>query len=225
MEENKEEQEMEVLALKSIYEDEFKILEGDGEEDGIPITKFEIEIASEIIETIRILLRIEYVDEYPSNSPPRYTLEVVSGVSGEQISELREKLDELADELSGGVVAFEFVSLIQEQLDIYAEEENEEIDMLENNNNNNNNDNVEDENILKFDAEKKRKADTLVTREIFLEWRENFENNVIPTLPIENRTPITRNLAISNNNNNSNKLTGRELFDKNAKLFEDKEAT
>eukprot|EP01095_Lingulamoeba_sp_RSL-Kostka_P009974 TRINITY_DN34_c0_g1_i1.p1 TRINITY_DN34_c0_g1~~TRINITY_DN34_c0_g1_i1.p1 ORF type:complete len:118 (-),score=37.65 TRINITY_DN34_c0_g1_i1:14-367(-) len=102
MEENKEEQEMEVLALKSIYEDEFKILEGDGEEDGIPITKFEIEIASEIIETIRILLRIEYVDEYPSNSPPRYTLEVVSGVSGEQISELREKLDELVSKKKRG---------------------------------------------------------------------------------------------------------------------------
>ncbi|XP_068698042.1 RWD domain-containing protein 1-like [Montipora foliosa] len=193
MTDHKEEQELELEALTSIYPDEFSLIESD------PCC-FQVSIACEPEKPededckVCVTLQFTYVETYPDDPP---TIEVTSyeGIDDSDVLKLQEFLDQEALENLGMAMVFTLVSSTQEKL-------NEFITKLK--------DKKENEKLTKEkeaeEAERKKFTGTPVTLETFVVWRRAFE---LEMMQINKKT---------NEGNLKGKLTGRQLFEQDESM-------
>lgn len=192
MADHKEEQELELEALTSIYPDEFCLIESD------PCC-FQVSIACEPEkpedEDCRVCatLQFTYVDTYPDDSP---VIEVPTyeGLNDEDAQDLQAFLDQEAQDNLGMAMVFTLVSAAQEKL-------NEFMDKSKNR--------KEEEKLKKEreaeEAERKRFTGTPVTLETFVAWRTAFEQEMMQSKKTKE-------------GNFKGKLTGRQLFEQDASM-------
>ncbi|CAH3035285.1 unnamed protein product [Pocillopora meandrina] len=187
MTDHKEEQDLELEALSSIYPEEFTQIESD------PCC-FQVSIASEPEkpedEDCRVCatLQFTYVNTYP-DEPPVIEVPLFEGMDNSDAEGLREYLEQEAQENLGMAMIFTLVSAAQEKLNTFA-------DRLKNE--------KEDEKLRKEkeaeEAEKNKFSGTPVTLETFVAWRRAFEQEMMQTK--ENKIEMLKG-----------KLTGRQLFE------------
>ncbi|KAL9969509.1 hypothetical protein ACROYT_G021730 [Oculina patagonica] len=192
MTDHKEEQEHELEALNSIYPDEFSMIESD------PCC-FQVSIACEPEKSedddcrVCATLQFTYVDTYPDDAP---VIEVPSyeGMDDSDAENLREFLEQEAQENLGMAMVFTIVSAAQEKL-------NEFMNKLKND--------KENEKLRKEkeaeEAEKARFTGTPVTLETFVAWKKAFEQEMIQSKATKEETF-------------KGKLTGRQLFEQDASM-------
>jgi len=187
-----EEQEMELEALESIYPDSFKMISDSSK-------KFTVTVLSEeddLIDKFGVSLQFTYTEKYPEeNLEYSINLAEIQGncsmyISKDFISELQDKIEELLEENVGEVVVFTIVSEIQELLN------NKKDEIIKS---------IEEEKEKKEREEKealeKKCHGTKVTVASFLEWRENFLQEV-RILEEQKQKNIKKN----------KKPTGKEIF-------------
>jgi hypothetical protein len=199
MTEYAEEQADEVEALQSIYPDEFEEITKDP-------WSFKITVKSEksIIDNTdegRAIVVVEFTfgATYPDD-PPKIELEVQRGLDGDQVASINSALLETANENTGMVMVYTLVTVIQDSLNT-----------------------IVDERLQKIKEEKKRSQEvvtsvealqetvvhgTPVTRETFAAWKAVF-------LKERGQSGADKKDITS-----EKKLTGRQLFEKDASLAE-----
>jgi len=192
MTDHKEEQELELEALTSIYPDEFSLIESD------PCC-FQVSIACEPEkpedEDCKVYARLQftYVDTYPDD-PPVIEVRSYEGMDDTDAENLQEFLHQEAQENLGMAMVFTLVSAAQEKLIDF-------MDKLKNK--------KEDEKLRKEkeaeEAERKKFTGTPVTLETFVAWRRAFEQEVM-----QNKNTKEENFK--------GKLTGRQLFEQDASM-------
>lgn len=192
----KEEQENEVSALESIYPDEFRVL------STTPYHRFEITVSSESTgkeeeeeERIHVTLQFTYTENYPDEAP-------VYEVTDQENLEAHEKegiislLQEQIEENLGMAMVFTLVAMLQEYLneriDERQKEKDEQLEII-----------AEEKRKIREEEEQRLKG-TTVTVDSFLEWKARFDEERLKKM---------------NKKVETNKLTGRELFEKNEDLF------
>jgi len=192
MTDHKEEQELELEALNSIYPEEFTLIESD------PCC-FQVSIACDPEKSededcrVCATLQFTYVDTYPDDAP---VIDVPSyeGMDDSDVENLREFLEQEAQENLGMAMVFTIVSAAQEKL-------NEFMNKLKNN--------KENEKLRKEkeaeEAERVKFTGTPVTLETFVAWRNAFEQEMAKTKVIKDETF-------------KGKLTGRQLFEQDASM-------
>ncbi|XP_020780703.1 E3 ubiquitin-protein ligase RNF14 [Boleophthalmus pectinirostris] len=125
MSEDKEAQEDELLALASIYdEEEFRRAEGtQGGEvqmcvelpaDFKVVTKGDKQTEYNVCFLPPLVLNFEFPEDYPSTSPPQYTLSS-KWMTRAQMSALCRRLDELWEENQGCVILFTWIQFLKEE--------------------------------------------------------------------------------------------------------------
>ncbi|XP_072019068.1 RWD domain-containing protein 1-like [Amphiura filiformis] len=193
----KEEQENEVSALESIYPDEFTVLSTN------PYHKFEITVSSESTgeedeqDTLHVTLQFTYTDTYPDEAPVYEVTDTVN-VQDDEIEPIMQLLQEQIEENLGMAMVFALVSALQEHLNERVDERKKEL--------------AKERELIEEEKRKKQEeADNIlkgtpVTLDSFLEWKDKFDAE---------RRLINSTKA----SDQSKKLTGRELFEKNEDLF------
>ncbi|XP_064618151.1 RWD domain-containing protein 1-like [Liolophura sinensis] len=190
-----EEQRNEIEALEAIYP-EIEILETQ------PFHKFQLELKSQDAEddpehaaTATILFT--YVENYPDVAPVMEVAES-ENLSEEQVDVLLRVMNEQAEENVGMVMVFTIVSAVQEKLSDLVEESKTQKQL-------------EEERRIKAEeeAEQKRFEGTRVTIETFLAWKMKFDAEMAEKDRLLGITETT-----------SKKLTGKELFQRDATLNE-----
>jgi len=216
----KEEQEMELEALESIYSDSFKMI-------SVNSKKFTVTVLSEEddeIETFGVSLMFTYTEKYPeekleySVQPAEIEGKSTKFINEDIISELQENIEELLEENIGEVVVFTIVSEIQELLN------NKKDTIIKN---------IEEEKERKEREEKealeKKCHGTKVTVASFLEWRENFlkemrllEEQKQKNLK-KNKKPTGKEIFLLKEDDDfaDELLEGEEKIDIDESLFED----
>lgn len=133
-----EEQEDELMALASIYEDSFTLVENDAQEGDSSLRGGELEITLDLPESFTCCIkrangngvmetlshRVEYLPaiylhftfpkDYPSNCAPNFTVSC-KWLNRKSLSALCSKLDELWEEMSGCVVMFSWSQFLKEE--------------------------------------------------------------------------------------------------------------
>jgi len=216
----KEEQEMELEALESIYSDSFKMI-------SVSSKKFTVTVLSEEddeIETFGVSLMFTYTEKYPkekleySVQPAEIEGKNSKFINEDIISELQENIEELLEENIGEVVVFTIVSEIQELLNIKKDT------IIKN---------IEEEKERKEREEKealeKKCHGTKVTVASFLEWREKFlkemrllEEQKQKNLK-KNKKPTGKEIFLLKEDDDfaDELLEGEEKIDIDESLFED----
>ncbi|XP_073229093.1 RWD domain-containing protein 1-like [Porites lutea] len=192
MVDHKEEQELELEALTSIYPEEFSLIESD------PCC-FQVSIACEPDKPededckVHAKLQFTYVNTYPED-PPLIEIPSYEGMDDSEAENLREFLDQEAQENLGMAMIFTLVSAAQEKL-------NEFVDKLKNR--------KEEEKLRKEreaeEAEKNKFTGTPVTLETFLAWRRAFEQETLQS-------------GKNKEQNFKGKLTGKQLFEQDSSM-------
>lgn len=184
----KEEQNIEIEALESIYTDELQIIETE------PFHNFEVNIKSteeqySESDPVSLVLSFTYTATYPDEAP------VMAVTSSENLEEDHEVevmalLQEQAEENLGMVMVFTLVSAVQEKLHEISQRIK---------------DDEEDAKIRRIrqqeEEEQKRFEGTRVSVETFMAWKAEFDAEMEEE---KRRKGILRT--------GSKKLTGRELF-------------
>ncbi|CAG8589326.1 15563_t:CDS:2, partial [Acaulospora morrowiae] len=192
----KGEQEQELEVLKSIYPDELEeILDG------------EFRIISEPEEQdnsapLTLALHIKYTPTYPDEIP-EISVEVIDGEMEESEHEkIHSELIRVAQESIGMVVVFTLATLLKESLTtlVIDRKEKRKFD--------------EEERIKKeIEAEQVKFQGTKVTVASFLEWKEQFDKE------IEEKERLAKSIAsLKKEEAKKNKLTGRQLFERDETL-------
>ncbi|XP_045197586.2 RWD domain-containing protein 1-like [Mercenaria mercenaria] len=193
----KEEQHHELEALESIYPDELKVIETS------PYAVFELRMASQKSEhgdddeEALVTVRFAYTEKYPDEVP---VVEITESenLEDDQLNELLNMLHTQAEENLGMAMVFTLVSAVQEELTTLIEQSKQR----------------------RLDAEEKRKQEeeelerkkfegTRVTIENFLAWKTKFDAEMAELCKQKN-----------DNETAKSKLTGKELFLKDASMME-----
>lgn len=188
MTDHREEQELELEALTSIYPDEFALIESD------PCC-FQVSIVCEPDKPgdedckVSVTLQFTYVETYPDD-PPTIEVSTYEGIDYTDVEKLQEFLEQEALENLGMAMVFTLVSAAQEKLNEFMNKlkEDKESDKLR----------KEKE---AEEADRKKFVGTAVTLETFLAWRQTFEQEMMQ---------INKK---SKEDNSKGKLTGRQLFE------------
>ncbi|XP_070568312.1 RWD domain-containing protein 1-like [Ptychodera flava] len=192
-----EEQNNEIEALASIYPDEFTVLSTEPH-------CFEIRLKSDNADeddedtVVQATLQVTYTPTYPDESPD---IEVTfsSNLDDEDLTSLLNLCQEQAEENLGMVMVFTIVSAVQEKL-------NEKVDLLKKQILEEE-ERAEEAKKAKEEAEMAKKfVGTPVTIETFLAWKSKFD---------QEKTSSRKNL---DSNEDSKKLTGRQLFEEDNTL-------
>eukprot|EP00124_Ichthyophonus_hoferi_P000417 Ihof_evm10s15 gene=Ihof_evmTU10s15 len=189
MSEYKQEQEEEMEALESIYPEEYKELSRDPMEFQITIRPDEVEADDINNQDERLILKFELPRNYP-DVVPIVTL-FGPGLDEPTVDKAKAYLMEKAEENIGMVMCFLLASEAKEWLDARRKTLQEEMDAI-------------DIDKLRLKAEEEAKfAGTPVTRENFVEWRDNFEKEIQGG--VAGKATKDSNKAV--------KKTGRQMFE------------
>lgn len=193
-----EEQNHELEALESIYPDELKVIETK------PYAVFELHIVSqksehddEEEEEASVTVRFAYTEKYPDEVP---VVEITESdnLEDDQINELLNLLHTQAEENLGMAMVFTLVSAVQEELTCLIEQSKKR--------------RKEEEERKKHEEEeleRKKFEGTRVTIENFLAWKAKFEAEMSEL-----------NKQTNDNETAKSKLTGKELFLRDASMIE-----
>ncbi|VDQ14763.1 unnamed protein product [Trichobilharzia regenti] len=179
--------ENELLALESIYEDRYQLVQStpkrkvkvylDGQSDDSLLTKIKCQILFEL------------PDKYP-NKPPKYQLLKPENISDEDISDIKTIIDGVIERSLGYVMLFDILTDVQQKLDSICEK----ILIRQRN------EAKEKRKAALLEEEAKFKGDR-VTVESFLEWNAKFRAEM----------EALKEKIITDDQTNK-RLTGRELF-------------
>ncbi|CAH8538268.1 unnamed protein product [Heterobilharzia americana] len=179
--------ENELLALESIYEDRYQLVQTtpkrkvkiclDGQSDDSLLTK------------IRCQILFELPDKYP-NEPPEFQIRKPENLSEEDISDINHIINGVIERSLGYVMLFDILSDIQQKLDSVCEKL-----LLRQRN-----EAKEKRKAVQLEEEAKFRGDR-VTVESFLEWNAKFRAEM----------QSIKEKLISEEQSNK-RLTGRELF-------------
>ncbi|XP_063773244.1 RWD domain-containing protein 1 [Pseudophryne corroboree] len=183
-----EEQRNELEALESIYADSFTVLSKSPASFSITVTSE----AAEDEENVQVTLKFTYVGSYPDKAP-LYEIVSQENLEDSDASGILTVLEEQAQENLGMVMIFTLVSAVQDRL-------NEIVDQIKSR--------IEEEKVKKEkeaeEAEKVVFHGTPVSIESFLNWKANFEAELVE---------MSRKKLKEEEQSGKSKLTGKQLFE------------
>ena len=117
-EENKMEQDDEMEALESMYPDDFERFskDGDGSRPTFKIALLPTEPADEEVNHVGCELRVECPPDYPSDSPPVFTILPLEKLTEKQCATLLGVANEAAEENVGAPAVFMVIEAVREWL-------------------------------------------------------------------------------------------------------------
>ncbi|CAH8557863.1 unnamed protein product [Schistosoma margrebowiei] len=180
--------ENELLALESIYEDKYQLVQT------TPRRKIKVNLNGQSDDSlstkVRCQLLFELTSNYP-NKPPKYQILKPENLSDEDISDINIIINEVIERSLGFVMLFDILTEVQEKLDsicakILIRQRNEA---------------KEKRKAIQLEEEAKFRGDR-VTVESFLEWNTKFLAEM----------ESLKEKSISEDQSAVKRLTGRELF-------------
>ncbi|KAJ1646184.1 Protein gir2 [Dispira simplex] len=189
-----EEQNSELEVLRSIYPEEFELAQEDP-----PV--FTIDIISDVAKTpCSVKLKVAYTTEYPDQLPDfKILLPGTTDLTSEDKDRLYNATQKIAEESLGMVMVFSMTSTLKETLDDVMTKRVQELERLDR------------ERVERDIAREQAKfIGTKVTKERFLEWKQKFDAEMAEA------ERITKSKV--KYEDKKNKLTGRQLFEKDATL-------
>ncbi|KAH3727403.1 RWD domain-containing protein 1-like [Dreissena polymorpha] len=189
MTDHQEEQKNELEALESIYPEELEVLET------TPYAVFEITLASQKHEdetdeeSVSCTMKFGYTAIYP-DEPPEMEITDSDNLEEDELTDLINHMQTLAEENLGMAMVFTMVSAIQEKLSCCIDERKKQRKAAEERR-------VREEEEL----ERKKFEGTRVTIESFLAWKTKFEAEMAELRKRKAESDILKN-----------RLSGKELF-------------
>jgi len=189
MTDHKEEQQMEIEALQSIYPEELEIVEEE------PQFIFKINLESQDSDrfpdfAMSAELQFTYTPEYPDTAPLMEVTDYSDNVDDMQLTQLNDLMTAQAEENLGMAMIFTIITAVQEHLTESMErgaKEKEEAD--------------EKKKQEEEELERKRFEGTRVTVETFMAWKAKFDAEMAEERRLKGLT-----------DNSKLKPSGRELF-------------
>ncbi|XP_078698933.1 RWD domain-containing protein 1-like isoform X1 [Branchiostoma floridae x Branchiostoma belcheri] len=187
-----EEQDNEIEALESIYPDILEVLETEPH-------CFKLSLSAETASheegaPLGVDLQFTYVPTYP-DAPPEMEVLSPQNLTEQDISSIQDLLEQQAEENLGMVMVFTLVSAVQERLSELVEEKKKQAE-----------EERERKQREEEEKEKKRFEGTRVTIETFLAWKDRFDQE------------IAEKKKSKKEEDNSKKLTGKQLFERDTSL-------
>ena len=198
---NIEEQNSEIEVLQSIYQENFK----KDDENNFHIYLYP-NSGENNLNKVGVLFTFSYNENYPEEMC-QFSIQNLEGLIRDEIDDLKQELDQMAQEMKGNVYIFNLCSFIQEHLIKIVEEQESEDVTLEK---------IKKEKELELSQINRFTKDsefnqnftkgTQVTKENFAEWKSNFEKEVL-----YKKKEIV----------NDTKLTGKQLFEQKNKWIDE----
>ncbi|KAI8051635.1 ubiquitin-conjugating enzyme/RWD-like protein [Syncephalis plumigaleata] len=208
-----EEQANELEVLSSIYPTEYEEISKDPMQFRINIVSEEKMHGSDESE-VSIWLEIIYTPTYPDDLPQMRVEPNEGELNDSELALLRDTARETAEEYRGMVLVFTLASQLKETLEKIVVDRREHLERQ-----------VEEKRRQEAEEEQKKFVGTKVTTESFMTWKRAFDNEMA-NLAMERRKREEKN------DPKRNKLTGRQLFEKDeslaasdAKFIEDDDVT
>ncbi|XP_018645586.1 RWD domain-containing protein, putative [Schistosoma mansoni] len=218
-EEDAEDCENELLALESIYEDKYQLVQT------TPRRKIKVNLNGQADDSLSTKVRCQLLFELPSSYPnkaPKYQILKPENLSDEDISDIKIIINEVIERSLGFVMLFDILTEVQQKLDsicakILIRQRNEA---------------KEKRKAMQLEEEAKFRGDR-VTVESFLEWNtkflaemESLKEKLIPEDPSAVKRPTGRELFLKDNHYDDSDLTfletnGGEVVEIDEHLFVD----